>query len=136
MEDMLLFDIDDHIMDDYIAKMERKKEISEKRYNKFEKWLENNDFDNLLYRIILEHGDEYRSKCYENGYEPNPNNIMGFIFNYVTERGGKEVKIKEFDNLFTNKIWEFKGYYFQITWGQGVILKIFNKEDMREIFTI
>ena len=136
IDKLLNSDVDDTVLDDYIMKMERKKEITEKRYNKFEKWLESNDFDTLLYRMILKHDDEYRSRCYENGYEPYPNNIMGFIFNYVTDRGGKEVEIKEFDNLFTNKIWEFKGYYFQITWGQGVILKIFNKEDSREIFTI
>jgi hypothetical protein len=136
MKDTLLFDIDNYMMDDYFTKLKEDKEIVEKRFNIFEKWLENNDFNTLLYRMILKHDDEYRSRCYERGYEPYPNNIMGFIFKYVTQRGGKQVEVRELDNLFNNKIWEFNGYYFQIIWGQGVILKIFNKEDSREIFTI
>jgi hypothetical protein len=136
MKDTLLFDIDNYMMDDYFTKLKEDKEIVEKRFNIFEKWLENNDFNTLLYRMILKHDDEYRSRCYERGYEPYLNNIMRFIFKYVTQRGGKQVEVRELDNLFNNKIWEFNGYYFQIIWGQGVILKIFNKEDSREIFTI
>ena len=130
------FNIDDATIEEYCAKLSKRKEIIENRFNKFENWLENNDFDRLLYRIILEHGDEYESKCYENGYEPYPNNKMNFIFNYVTERGGKQVNIKEFDCPFANQIWEFMKYYFQIIWGQGVAYKIYNKEDSREIFSI
>ena len=136
IDKLLNSDVDDTVLDEYFVKLSKKKQIIDGRFNKFERWLENNDFDTLLYRIILEHDDEYRSRCYENGHEPYPNNKMSFIFNYVTERGGKEVEINEFDNLFANKIWEFNGYYFQITWGQGVIYKIYNKEDSREIFTI
>jgi len=119
-------------MTEYKKRMENQKN----RYNKFKKWLENNDFDTLLYHIILKHGDGYRSRCYENGYEPYPNNIMRFIFSYIIERGGKEVNKKEFDVPFLNQIFEFNGYYFQIVWGQGSIMKIYNKEDGREIFVI
>lgn len=113
-----------------------KKKIREGRFDKFEKWLEENDFDKLLYRLILQHSDEYRNKFWEWGCEPYPNNIMNFIFTYVVERVGKIVHIKELDCDFPNAIWEFNGYYFQIIWGQGSIQTIYNKKDKKEIFSI
>ena len=75
------FNIDDATIEEYYVKLSKRKKIIENRFNKFENWLENNDFDRLLYRIILEHGDEYESKCYENGYEPYPNYKINVIFN-------------------------------------------------------
>lgn len=105
-------------------------DILENKYRRFEKWLETNDFDKLMYRIILEHGEDYIENCYHNGYEPYPNNKLNFIFSYVMKHN-KIIKVKILDNDFTNNIWEFNGYYFQTIYGQGYINKIYNKDDMR-----
>ena len=123
-------------MKEYFDDLSYKQKIKEGRFDKFEKWLEENDFDRLLYRLILEHDDEYINKCYDNGYEPYPTRKMQFVFDFVTERVGEEVYVKEFDSIFANKVWEFKGYYFQITWGQGAIITIYNKDDKKKIFGI
>lgn len=121
---------------EFVEDLAFKEKIQQGRYDRFEKWLETNDFDKLIYKLILEHNDEYRERCYENGYEPKPNNKMDFIFSYVSERAGKRVHIKEFESDFPNAVWEFNGYYFEIVWGQGCIQVIYNKEDKKRIFSI
>lgn len=119
----------------YFENEKKKHEIKLGRFNKFKSWLDNNDFDTLIYRLILMHDDDYIEKCHNKGYEEKPNNVLEFIFDYVIEFG-KQVKVKEFDCDFSNAIWEFKGYYFQIIWGQGAIQRIYNKEDMRMLLQL
>ena len=50
-------------------KQNKLNEIRKIRQNHFDEWLKYNDFDKLIYRLILEHNDEYREKCYHNGRE-------------------------------------------------------------------
>ncbi len=113
-----------------------KEEILESRYARFEKWLETNSFDTLLYRLILIHtSSDYCDKCYHNGYLPMPNNVLEFIISYITHRYSP-IKVKELKCKFSNEVWFFKGYYFQMIYGQGVITKIINKADMRELLVL
>lgn len=105
------------------------------RFNYFEKWLKSNDFDNLLYRIINKHNNEYREKCWHNGHEAKPNNVLEFIIDYIYDRCNI-TNVPELNCEFDNKIWLFKEYYFQLIYGQSTILKIFTKKDLREIFSI
>ena len=125
-------------MKEYFGKLAVIEDIKVGRFKKFEKWLEENDFDKLLYRLVLEHDDAYVDKCYENGVMPSPNRKMQFVFDYVTEHAGRPIKkgeVKEFDDCsFTHQEWEFSGYYFGIMWGQGAVVSIWNKDDKRKIF--
>lgn len=68
------------------AKKKRIKEQLEKRFLVFEKWLKTNDFDKLMYRLINKHGEDYCRRCYDKGYEPHPNNVLGFVISYVFHR--------------------------------------------------
>lgn len=120
-------------MEKYFGNLAKQEEIKAGRFEKFDKWLEDNDFDKLLYRLILEHDDEYIDKCYHNGYEPFMNNKLQFVFDYAIDRG-KEVKVKELKCDFPQAISEFRGYYFEIIWGQGSVTAIYNKDDMKRIF--
>jgi len=36
----------------------------------------------------------------------------------------------------SNEIWFYKGYYFQMIWSQGVITKIYNKDDMKQLLCL
>jgi len=119
-------------MEKLCRSLEIKEDIKQRRFEKFEYWLNNNDFDLLLYKLILNHDDDYKENCYIKGYQPHPNNILSFIFDY-TRVYGKLVMIKKFNNEFPNEIREFKGFYFQTIWGQGSFVKIHNKDDMRTI---
>jgi hypothetical protein len=119
----------------YFEKDRKKDELQKLRYQRFEKWLETNDFDKLLYKQILIHNDDYCTKCYHNGYEPMPNNVLSFIIDYISHNY-ESIIVNDLDCDFSNDIWFFKGYYFQQIYGQGVITKIFNKEDMRELLVL
>ena len=114
----------------FIQKQKEKKELRAKRHKRFEEWLEENDFDKLMYRLILEHGDEYVESCYHKGYMPHPNNKLGFIEGYVVDNI-EPVYVEELDCDFPNQVWFFKGYYFQHVYGQGTLFRLYNKEDMR-----
>lgn len=113
----------------YFEELEDANQIREQRFRRLEKWIETNDFDKLMYRLILEHGDNYIENCYHSGYEPYPNNKLDFLISYITKN--TEIIVKKLINDSTNNIWEFKGYYFQFIYGQGTIIKIYNKDDMR-----
>jgi hypothetical protein len=119
----------------YFGNLAKKDAIMKSRFEKFDMWLEDNDFDMLLYRLILEHDDDYREKCYHKGYEPFMTNKLQFVFDYVCDRGTQLKKIpKELRCPFAQAVWEFRGYYFEIVWGQGSFTAIYNKDDMKRIF--
>jgi len=105
-----------------------KREITKGRYQRFEKWLEDNDIDKLMYRLILEHGDDYIDNCYHNGCMPFPNRKLNFVIGYIIDNH-ESIKVSELDSDFPNDIWQFKGYYIQHIYGQGTIFRLYNKDD-------
>lgn len=115
--------------EEYFDNYAKKLKLKAKRYERFEEWLKHNDFDKLMYRILLEHGDEWHEKCRDEGCEPYPNSKLEFIFDYITERTELIDDIEEC--TFPQSTWEFKGYYVQFTYGQGMIMRIYNKDDNR-----
>jgi len=119
----------------YFELFQKRIEYKLVRYKKFEKYLEDNDFDKLMYRIIGEHDENYRENSYHNGFEPRPNNKLYFIFDYVTHMQ-TPINVKEINSKFPNDIWEFKGYYFQLTYGQGTLFDLYNKTDLRHLLQL
>jgi hypothetical protein len=119
----------------YFEKLNKAVQIVDNRYKRFELWLEKNDFEALMYRLILEHGEDYRENCYHHGYEPMPNNKLAFLIDYISDRF-ETVDVPEIDSDFNNRIWFFRGYYFQVISGQGMITRIYNKEDMKLVLVV
>lgn len=107
-------------------------EINAGRQKRLEEYIKTHDFDKLMYRLILEHGEEWREKCYSNGYEPYPNNKLMFLMDYIFKNLAP-IKVPQLDNPFNNEIWFFKGYYFQATNGQGTVFDIYNGDDFRHL---
>jgi len=118
--------------DAYFENERIKEELKQIRYKHFEKFLESNDFDKLMYRLILEHDDEWREKCWHNGCEPYPNNKLGFVIDYVTNNFDT-IDVPQLQNSFNTQIWFFKGYYFRITFGQGVVFDLYNGDDFSHL---
>ena len=114
----------------YFLELAKKQELREARHRRFEEWLKTNDFDKLMYRLILEHDDDYIDKCYHNGCMPYPNNKLSFVIGYVFDNLA-QINVSELDCDFANDIRQFKGYYFQHIHGQGTITRIYNKDDNR-----
>jgi hypothetical protein len=107
----------------YFENLQKILELQLKRYVRFEKWLEHNNFDELMQRLITEHDDNYRDKCYNKGYEPHPNNKLGFVISYVIHNR-ESIDVPQLNKGFPNQIWFFKGYYIQMVWGQGVFTQV------------
>jgi hypothetical protein len=120
----------------YFENMRKINDIKVSRYKRFEKWLENNDFDELMLRLIHEHNDDYVEKCYHNGYEPYPNRKLAFIIDYLVHNY-EAIEVAEIEpEHFPSTIFFFKGYYFQTICGQGCFHRIYNKEDMRMVLQV
>jgi hypothetical protein len=119
----------------FFEKERKKNEIKKGRYLRFEKWLEHNDFDKLMYKLLLEHGEEWREKCWHNGYEVHPNNKLQFVIDYVVYNH-EQITVSQIDSDFPNQIWLFKGYYFQIIYGQGSIVNIYNADDFQLLLQV
>jgi hypothetical protein len=120
----------------YIEKMAKEQRIAEGRYRKFEKYLETHDFETLMYRLILEHDDDYLEKCGHKGYEPYPNNKLAFVIDYLVHNY-EPIEVAEIEpKHFPSTIYFFKGYYFQTICGQGCFHRIYNKEDMRMVLQV
>jgi len=122
-------------MEKYFQKLADKEALDKKRFKRFEEWLEINDFNALMERLISEHDDNYIDKCYHNGYMPYPNRKLCFVINYVVDNHAP-VKVTELDCDFANSVHEFKGYYFQHIHGQGTITRIYNKDNLKQLLRI
>jgi hypothetical protein len=111
----------------YFGKIAEKKKLDESRYRRFEKYLETHDINELMQRLIEEHGEAWHDKCSNKGYEPYPNNKLGFLIDYVVHNLAP-VSVPQLDNFhsFPNQVWFFKGYYIQMTWGQGVFTELYD----------
>ncbi len=116
----------------YFDKLKIRLEIEAGRFKKFDGYLETHSFDELLKRVMDEHDEAYRDKCYKRGCETYPTNKMQFIYDYV-RKNIEDIKVAGItDGYFHTECRFFKGYYFTITHGQGCFYRIFdsNKQDI------
>jgi len=111
-------------------------DIEYKRAQKLKHYLDERNFDDFIGRIIREHDNDYRDKCYRKGYEPYPNNKFNLLLKLVEIEGDEitEIDFKD-DCVFNNQIIKYKNYYFQWIWGQGVIIIIYDNNH-EKIFSI
>ena len=119
----------------YFIGLAKKQAVVEARHRRFETWLETNNFDVLMERLILEHDDDYIDKCYRKGYMPSPNNKLNFVIEYVVDNH-EPIYVSELDCDFANQVWQFRGYYFQHIHGQGTITRIYKKNDLTYLLQV
>jgi len=118
----------------FFNELAEKQKLKEARYRRFEKWLETNDFDKLMYRLILEHGEEWREKCWHKGYEVYSNNKLRFVTSYVFDNLAP-ISVPKLENMFPTEIRFFKGYYFRIMHGQGSVFDLYNGDDFKHLLS-
>lgn len=120
----------------YFEKQRKINEIKRGRYLKFEKYIETHDFDELMYRLILEHDTEWNEKCWHNGYEVHPNNKLAFVIDYVIHNN-ESIRVPQIESEhFPTETWMFKGYYFQLMIGQGSAIFIYNADDKKCLLSV
>ena len=118
--------LDSPAFDVYLEKIKMEKEIAEQRYQKLERYLSQVSFDDLMNRLLEEHDDAYRDKCYSLGYEPYPNNKLQFLLDFISEKAEPLPHGSVDDNMFEAELYFFKNYYFQLSQGQGAFWRVFD----------
>lgn len=104
--------------DGYWNTIKKKKETLESRFPKIEKYLDSCDFPELIRRLILEHGDEWRDKCSRKSYETYPNNKFRLLWKWI-EGTYEPIQNKNIPQDFLGASYFVKGYWFTIYCGQG-----------------
>jgi hypothetical protein len=108
------------------AKLEKEKQdVLEARLVKVEKYLNENGIEQLMSRLIKEHGEDYSDKCYKKGYEPYPNNKLKLLYSFV-EENYSPVHNDLIPQDFLSSSYFFKGYWFTVYCGQGCFYRIYN----------
>lgn len=103
----------------------KKKKLLISRFKRFDLWLKTNDFDSLLYRIILEiKNDEY--SLY------GVNCKLQFIADYV-EYHRNPIIVPEINKR--KRLFRFKNFYFDID-KNNKLIKIYNKEDKKCLISL
>ncbi len=121
---------DSEICKELFSNEDEKNKLKIDRYNKFEKCLDQLRFDNVMLRLVYEHdiANKYRY-C-----KPKLNNKLDFIFNYLKDNFA-DIKYYKLENTEPNRIWSFRGYFFQIFDYDEPIFKVYNKDDLTLMIT-
>ena len=118
------------ICEELFGNENEKIKVKEERYNKFEKCLDQLRFDNVMLRLVYEHdiANKYRY-C-----KPKLNNKLNFIFNYLKDNFS-DIKYYKLTNTAPNRVWSFRGYFFQIIEGEEPVFRVYNKDDLTLMIT-
>jgi len=109
----------------YKEKEFKKEEILKTRLNKVKNYLNKNNIDDIIERLINEHDDAYRDQCFKMGYEPYPNNKFSLLLEYI-ERNYSGINNKNIPQDFLCSLHFFNGYYFAVYCGQGSMHTIYD----------
>lgn len=116
--------------EEYFAQEKIKSEIQKGRHIKVEAYLNTlNDeqFDALMKRLVAEHTPELKKLWYSKGIQPMPTNKMLLLFDMVFMHSDTTKNYDDYPELYENyatgfsdEIVEYRGYVFQMFFGQGV----------------
>lgn len=111
----------------YWNTLEKQRKVQDSRFDKFEKWLETNEFEPTFQKLLQKNGEVRSEWCYKKNYQKYGTPLMQFLCEYVSDRTEPKVNEK-IDSDFESGLWEFKGYWFQLICGQGCFWRIYNSD--------
>lgn len=100
---------------EYAQKLNTEDEIKVGRIEKVDRYLSSVNFDTLMNRLKTEHNEEYKDRCYKNGYMPHPNNKLCLLLDFLNEKISEQ---KDFidgvtvDGMPGQTVHFYRGYYF------------------------
>jgi hypothetical protein len=119
-------------MEDYFNKLAQRDAIERARAkNIIEKWgvCDDATFDDLML-TILEKQSKYDERHYST-YTDRPLRIMNLMWEIASSEG---VEIDPIDGLtesFSSMVYDYYGYQFAITHGQGSVLSVYRQNELR-----
>lgn len=114
--------------------MKLKQDVEKVRYKKLEKHLQSltrSQLTKLMDQLIEEHNDELRDYWYNKSCMPCLTNKMNFIFDYIFSETSLATALKndskefaKYETGFSDTMVKYKGYVFQMFFGQGTAYRI------------
>lgn len=116
----------------WFAKSEEKERIRLERANKLlERYgvCDDATFDDLMLEILDK--QTISDKRHYNSYTERPLNITNLIWKLAQERGTVVEPLDDFTENFPSSVYDYYGYQFSITHGQGSVLGIYRQGELR-----
>jgi hypothetical protein len=119
-------------MKEYFHKLMERERITIERAEKLLEWYgvcDDSTFDYLMIDIFVK--QERSDQQHYDTYTDRPLNIMNLMWEIASLKG---VEIEPLDGLtenFPSVIYEYYGYQFAITHGQGSVLSVYRQKELR-----
>ena len=119
-------------LDDYINKLAAKDRIMQERIQKIKQRYNVCDdatFDDLML-FIFEKQEKYDKRNW-NTYTDRPLHVLNLMFELASSEGTEIEPFDEFTEDFPSMVYDYLGYQFAITHGQGSVLSVYRQKDLR-----
>jgi hypothetical protein len=119
-------------IEEYFNKLTEKDRIQMERANKLLRRYDvcdDSTFDYLMIDIFVK--QERSDQRYYDDNTERPLNLMNLMWELASLHGVEIEPIDEFTETFASKVYDYYGYQFAITHGQGSILSVFRQNELR-----
>jgi hypothetical protein len=119
-------------LEDYINKLAEKDRIMQERIQKIKQRYNVCDdatFDDLML-FIFEKQEKYDKKHWKT-YTDRPLHVLNLMFELASSEGTEIEPIDDLTENFPSMVYDYLGYQFAITHGQGSVLSVYRQKDLR-----
>lgn len=119
-------------LDDYINQLAVKDQIQQERIQKIKQRYNVCDdatFDDLML-FILEKQKKYDDKHWST-YTDRPLHVLNLMWELATLEGTEIEPLDGFTENFPSSVYDYLGWQFAITHGQGSVLSVYRQKDLR-----
>lgn len=119
-------------MEDYFKKLAEKDRIQMERANKLlERYgvCDDSTFDYLMLDIIVKQA-KYDNRHY-NTYSERSLHLMNLMWELASNYGTEIEPIDDLTENFPSMVYDYYGYQFAITHGQGSVLSVYRQNELR-----
>ena len=119
-------------MSNYFDKLVENERIQLERANKLlERYgvCDDSTFDYLMLDIIVKQA-KYDNRHYDT-YSERPLRLMNLMWELASSQGVEIEPIDDLTNNFPSMVYDYYGYQFAITHGQGSVLSVYRQNELR-----
>jgi hypothetical protein len=119
-------------MEDYFNKLTQRAAIEQARAQKLLEMYgvcDDSTFDYLMLDILVKQ-DKYDKRHYSD-YSDRPLHIMNLMWEIASREGVEREPIDELTENFPSMVYDYYGYQFAITHGQGSVLSVYRQNELR-----
>jgi hypothetical protein len=119
----------------YMIKFKADQEVKEARRQnnktRIKRFYHNQEtFNILMKRICDKHNSAYEDRCYDNGCQPYPMEILNTVHDIAECEGQDYESLDSFTENFPSQICTFMNWQFAVTHGQGSVLSVYQNREL------